>query len=128
MRSMNRNKRTFYYALLESVTDDVDEYGNITGEHTLTYGKPQKFRANISAAKGEAETAEFGENLNYDRVIILNSDAPKIDEYSILWIDTFPEIKEDGTTDTPHDYIVNRVAKYLNSISLAVSKVDVSNE
>ena len=52
---------------------------------------------------------------------------PPIDEYSVLWIDKLPQLNEDGTTDTPHDYIVQRVARGLNSISIAVRKVSVSN-
>lgn len=126
MRCMNRNKQTFYYALFESVEDATDEYGNPIGEHKITYGNPQKFRANISAAKGETSTREFGESESYDKVIVMDKDAPNIDEYSVLWIDTLPEIAEDGTTDTPHDYIVKKVAKSLNSISIAISKVNVS--
>lgn len=126
MRCMNRNKQTFYYALFKSVENVIDEYGNVTGEHTVTYENPQKFNANISAAKGETSTREFGESEDYDKVIVMDKDAPDIDEYSILWIDTLPEIKEDGTTDTSHDYIVKKVAKSLNSVSVAISKVNVS--
>ena len=126
MKCMNRNKQVFYYALFESVEDTTDEYGNITGEHKITYGKPQKFRANISAAKGETSTREFGETENYDKVIVMDKEAPNIDEYSVLWIDTLPEITENGMTDTPHDYIVKKIAKSLNSISVAISKVKVS--
>ena len=44
-----------------------------------------------------------------------------IDEYSILWVDTLPRLNE----DIPHDYVVKQVARSLNSVSLAVSKVDV---
>jgi hypothetical protein len=57
----------------------------------------------------------------------MDIDAPPIDEYSVLWIDKLPQLNEDGTTDTPYDYIIQRVAKSLNSISIAVSKVTVSN-
>lgn len=126
MRCMNRNKQVFYYALFKSVEDTTDEYGNVTGEHKIIYGNPQKFRANISAAKGETSTREFGESESYDKVIVMDKDASNIDEYSVLWIDTLPEIAEDGTTDTPHDYIVKKVAKSLNSVSIAISKVNVS--
>lgn len=125
MRCMNRNKSVFYYALYERAENITDEYGNTTGEHELIYGPPQKYRANISAARGEADTREFGVNENYDKVIVMDIDAPKIDEYSVLWVDTMPVIKDDGTTDTPYDYIVKKVAKSLNSISIAICKVDV---
>lgn len=45
---------------------------------------------------------------------------------TVFWIDTLPEIAEDGTTNTPHDYIVKKVATSLNSVSIAVSKVSVA--
>ena len=44
---------------------------------------------------------------------------------TVFWIETLPEIAEDGSTDTPHDYIVKQVAMSLNSVSIAVSKVNV---
>ena len=92
----------------------------------MKHGNPIEFFANISAAKGETQTRQFGENESYDKVIVLDSDAPSIDEYSILWVDVIPELKEDGATDTPHDYVVKKVAKSLNVTSIAISKVNVS--
>ena len=64
----------------------------------------------------------------------MDNDAPPIDEYTVLWIDTVPQVDEDGalaTNDeneviTPHDYIVKKVARSLNSVSIAISKVNVS--
>ena len=45
-------------------------------------------------------------------------DCP-IEESSILWIDNLD-------TEKPHDYIVRKVAKGLNSIMYAVRKVNIS--
>lgn len=126
MRCLLRNKVKFFYALYEGKEAITDEYGNVTGEYAVKHGNPIEFSANISAAKGETQTRQFGENESYDKVIVLDSDAPSIDEYSILWVDVIPELKEDGTTDTPHDYVVKKVAKSLNVTSIAISKVSVS--
>lgn len=126
MKCMSRNKTKFFYALYEGKTPITDEYGNVTGEYDVQHGKPTEFYANISAAKGETQTRQFGENESYDKVIVLDSDAPSIDEYSILWVDVIPKLKEDGTTDTPYDYVVKKVAKSLNVTSIAISKVNVS--
>ena len=90
--------------------------------------------ANISAAKGETATRQFGESEEYDKIIVLDQSAPPIDEYSILWVDTMPELNDDGTLKendqgeviTPHDYTIKKVAKSLNVISVAISKVSVS--
>ena len=59
-------------------------------------------------------------------MIVLDDPQSPIASTSILWIDTLPEIADDGSTDTPHDYIVKQVARSLNSVSIAVSKVKVS--
>jgi hypothetical protein len=126
MRCMNRNKVKFFYALYLGKAPIKDEYGNDTGEYEVKHGSPVEFSANISAAKGETQTRQFGENEIYDKVIVMDENAPPIDEYSILWVDSTPTIKEDGTTETPHDYIVKKVAKSLNVVSVAISKVVVS--
>jgi hypothetical protein len=49
-----------------------------------------------------------------------------VTESSIWWIDTLPDIAEDGSTKTPHDHIVKRVAPSLNSMSIAVSRVSIT--
>lgn len=134
MRCMNRNKVHFFYALYEGKTEIVDEYGNATGQYEVTHSDPVEFFANISAAKGETQSRQFGENEAYDKVIVMDNEAPGIDEYSVLWVDTMPELdkdghlakNDDGEVITPHDYIVKKVARSLNNVSIAVSKVNVN--
>ena len=125
MRCMTRNKTEFYYASYIGETDITDDYGNLTGEIDIAYEKPTKIFGNISAAQGEVQSREFGESESYDKVIVLDDRNAPIDEYSILWIDTLPHLNENGSTDTPHDYIVKKVARSLNGVSIAISKVDV---
>ena len=124
MRCMARNKTAFYYALYTGQTEIVDEYGNATGQYSVTYGNPVKMFGNVSAAQGEMQTRQFGDSETYDKVIVLDDPNTPIDEYSILWVDT-PPVMDGGSTVTPHDYIVRRVAKSLNSVSIAISKVSV---
>jgi len=125
MRCMDRNKIPFYYALYDTKVEIEDDYGNKTGQYELSYGNPIRCKANISAAMGETQSRQFGDSISYDKVFVLDEPNTAIDEYSVLWIDTVPQIKADGTTDTPHDYIVKKVARSLNSVSIAVSKVNV---
>ena len=125
MRCMVRNKTTFYYASYIGETEIIDEYGNRTGEFSLTYGKPTRVSGNVSAAQGEMQSRQFGESESYDKVIVLDDRNAPIDEHSILWVDTLPHLNEDGSTDTPHDYIVRRVARSINGVSIAIGKVDV---
>lgn len=125
MRCLSRNKKIFYYALFNGKSEVRDENGLLTGSYKLTYGSPVRSAANISAAQGETNMRQFGENIPYDKVIVMDSPDISIDEYSILWIDRLPVLKNDGTTDTPYDYVVKKVARSLNSVSLAVAKVNV---
>ena len=134
MRCMARNKVKFWYALFVKQVPHKDEYGNVTSEMDVIHGNPVKGFANISAAKGETETRQFGENVAYDKVIVMDNAAPVFDEYSILWVDREPELAEDGSlalddegeVKTPHDYVVRKVARSLNSVSYAISKVNVT--
>lgn len=125
MRTLVRNKIRIYYANYRDKIPLKDEYGNKTGEYDIIYDNPVEIKANVSAARGEATTRQFGEDESYDRVIVLDDPKIPITATSILWIDTLPEIAEDGSTETPHDYIVKQVATSLNSVSIAVSKVNV---
>lgn len=126
MRGLVRNKRDFYFALYQGKEELKDEFGKRTGEFAVIYSKPIRCRGNISAAQGEMQTRQFGDFITYDKVIVLCDKNTQIDEYAILWIDTLPEIKADGYTDTPHDYIVKKVANSLNVVSIAISKVKVN--
>ena len=126
MRSMVRNKSTFYYASYIGETEIQDKDGNATGEYSVSYGNPIKCKGNVSAAQGEMQSRQFGESESYDKVIVLDDRNTPIDEYSLLWVDTLPHLNEDGSTDTPHDYVVRRVAKSLNGVSIAIGKVDVT--
>lgn len=133
MRCMVRNKSYFYYALYDGQTELKDEYGNATGQYDISYADPVKTLGNVSAAQGEIQSRQFGDSETYDKVIVLDNPSTPIDEYSILWVDTVPELTEDGhlvldgkgEVKTPHDYIVKKVARSLNGVSIAISKVAV---
>lgn len=146
MINLKRNLRTFYYCLYSDSTPILDEYGNETGENIVTYSEPVQMLASISPATGQSNTEQFGNLDNYDKVIVTTDMNCPIDENSVLFIDKVP----DGTQVTTHtvtgsnalygsdlivsdlvevpayDYIVRRVAKSLNVISIAVRKVNVS--
>lgn len=119
MRTLKRNKQTIYYALYEGKEPVYDEYGNPTGEYEVFYSEPVLLRINVSAARGEYSTRQFGEIENYDKILLTDDVNVPISETSILWIDNL-DISE------PHDYVVKKIAKSLNSVSIAVSKVSVS--
>ena len=126
MRNMMRNQSKFYYALYIESKETIDEYGNHAGEYELIHGNPIKALGNVSSARGETQVKQFGKSESYDKVIVLDNPNTPINEYSILWVDTLPHLNQDGTTDTPHDYVVVRKAVSLNSVSLAIRKVLVT--
>lgn len=139
MKCLHRNKRPFYYCLYKGEIEILDEYGNLIGEKIVTYEDDVMEMANISTATGQSNTEQFGNLENYDKVIVIDDLDCPIDENSVLFIDKEPEYKDaeynkqtaititGATVKVPvYDYIVRRVAKSLNSISVAVSKVKVS--
>lgn len=121
MRGLLRNKTKFYYALYDKRNEITDEYGNKTGQYEIVYGSPVEMYGNVSSAVGEMQSRQFGESESYDKVIVLDDVNTPIDEYSVLWVDTLPLSDE-----TPHDYVVKKIARSLNSVSIAISKVDVN--
>lgn len=126
MRTMTRNRRTFYEAALDTVTMGQDADGNYT-EEVKTYSTPTERKGVITPANGQADTNLFGANEIYDKVITLNLGENYLAVGSILWVDTMPEIDEEtGKTDTPYDYIVVKVAESLNFVNVAIRKVNVS--
>ena len=42
---------------------------------------------------------------------------------SVFWVDTKPVLKEDGTTDTPYDHVIYRIAGSLNWRACQIARV-----
>ena len=118
METQEINEQKFYYATYSGRTMVTDSSNNYTGESKVTYSDPISAWANISAARGEASVEQFGADVRYDKIIVSCDTSLPIDETSIIWIDK--------PITGPHDYIVKKVAKSLNVVSIAISKVDVS--
>lgn len=124
MKTLNRNQTSFWYLLYDHKEPVKDEWGNESGESKIFYKDGIESKANISAATGSAQVEQFGNFAGYDKVIVTDDLSCPIDENTVLFIDKKPEYSEDGTP--LYDYIVKRVARSLNSVSYAVSKVSVS--
>lgn len=121
MKTLKRNQTTIYYANYESTeaTTVVDEYGNPleSGEKMVVRTDPIAIDLVVSPASGVIADEMFGGLQDYDRILVTEKGCP-IDEYSVLWI-------EAPITES-HDYIVKKVAKSLNFVAYAVSRVEVS--
>lgn len=121
---MERNKSTFYYLLYDEKVPVYDADGYETGEQTVSYSEAVSMQANISAATGQSQVEQFGNLENYDKVIVTDDMTCPINENTVLFVDKEPTYDSEGKP--AYDYTVRRVAKSLNSISIAIRKVNVS--
>ena len=131
MRCLERNKVPFYYCIRTGSEVQQDEYGNETGEVTPVYSEPVRLRANISWATGRADTEQFGVNLDYDRVIVMDMYTAPLDENkrslitetTVLFVDKEPEFKDGYPL---FDYVVKRVSPSKHYVSIAIKRVEVT--
>ena len=72
MRDLEINKQLIYYAQPLPPQPILDEDGYETGEmdYTVT-SEPKPYRINISSAKGEMATRQFGELEEYDKIMVI---------------------------------------------------------
>lgn len=122
MKCLERNKTVFWYCLYNGKTPITDADSNETGEYKVAYSTAVMCRGNVSPAQGEAQVEQFGNSIDYDKVIILEDKNCPITEDTVLFVDRQPTYDSQG--NPLFDYIVKRVAKSLNSgISYAITKV-----
>ena len=142
MRTMNINKRGFWFCNYVGKEEIHDINGNYSGEYVLIYEGPVRMEANISPAAGSSSVEQFGNLDNYDKVIVTDDINCPIDENTVLFVDKAPETTEIITYEEDpeepgtyieaamavplYDYTVRRIAKSLNSVSIAIQKVSVS--
>lgn len=130
-----RNQQKFWYALYNATAEGYED--SVQVSTYPTYHNPVEACGNISAAKGTVLAQQFGDDDQYDKVIILGDRDTPIDEHSVLWIDSVPQLDANGALVldangrevTPYDYVVKRVGRGLpgfGAVSIAVSKVNVS--
>lgn len=124
MKCLERNKTLFYYANYSGEEAITDSGNYETGESRTIYTTPVACMANVSPATGNSSVEQFGNSVQYDKVIVTDDLNCPIDEHTVLCIDSPPAYDDDG--NLLFDYIVRKVSKSLNSISIAVSKVEVS--
>ena len=136
----------FYYCLYEKTDNIYDEDGQKLPEQVAYYKDPVRMMANISPASGSVQAEQFGNLDGYDKVIVTCDMTCPIEENTVLFIDKKPEfadavtheviesttlfgddeVYEKGIKVPVYDYVVRRVARSINSISIAVQKVSVS--
>lgn len=126
MRLQQRNLKSIWYCLYAGKQAVTDDDGYETGEYEVTYQTPVQIKCNVSPAMGQSQLGMFGNLESYDKVIVIDDMSCPIDENTVLFIDRVPT-RKDGVYVFNYDYVVRRVAKSLNSIAIAVSKVKVDS-
>lgn len=116
MRTLERNKRKYYYAVPMGTEEIKDEWGNLTGEVKKIYSEPKEAYENISASTGNETTQIFGNITAYARVLVDSQNV--LSEGCRVWFGV--EI------DKPHNYEVIKVADSKNEILVALQEVTVS--
>lgn len=130
MKALARNRQTLYYALPTGLVNVTDSDGFYTGEQTVSYATPVGVEMNISPATGRTVLEWFGIATNYSKVLVTDDMACPITEDTILWIGIEPTttVTNNGQTtvvNNPHNYVVSKIAKSLNSIAYGVTEVSV---
>ena len=117
MQGAFRNKRKIWYAnLIER--EEILRDGRHTGQYRSVYTNPIPLWINRSTTSGltnnniagRVEREMYGQQLDYNVTLNPIPDSCDMNEQSVLWIDTPPVIKEDGSTDTPFDHIITRIS------------------
>lgn len=121
MRTIQRNKRTIYYALYSGITEVVDDEGNYTGEQTVSYGEVVTARMNVSGGRGQAEIELFGVDNPFTRTAVTDDMTTAFDTDTIFWFEADP-------TTEPHNYRCTGVAKTINQVVIALAEVDIQTD
>lgn len=126
MRELSRNKQELYYATYKAKTEVTDDYGNKTGEYTISYNSPVKASWNVAFADSDAEVEMFGIDSKNILRIVADKDCP-VDDASILWFGITPH--DPFAENAPdHNYKVVGARPSLNGFMFYASKIDTFAE
>lgn len=126
MRTLVKNAQPIWYSNYSSKTELTDEDGNSLGEYEITYTAPTKTAWNVAYIESEADVQMFGVQASDTVVIVADKAGFTLTPESILWYGIAPTIKEDGTTDTAHNYRVVGIRPSLNTVRFYAQKVSVT--
>lgn len=120
MRGLMRNKRVVFYKNFVKTEYEEDETTHVkTGNKKAVYTNVKMVYATVSTPTGNAVLEMFGTNENYDKVVVIDMPDVEIGENSVLWLD------HQYGVDVPYDYIVKRIIRNHNFLTIGVRKVDV---
>ena len=117
MRTLKRNKRPVAFAFYAGVEELTDEWGNYTGEYTVSYTEPTKTRMNVSWGRGQADIALFGLTDTFARTATTEDLETPFNTETVFWVETDPDTE-------PFDYRVVAVSRTINQVVLALAEVE----
>lgn len=135
MRQLKREERGFWYSKYLGRVQGTDEEGRLTGEWTIAYSNPKRFVGTVSPRSGNTWGDGFGIGVDCDRTLIIDQIGLGIDETCILWVDSEPELNEDGSLKNdedgvmtvPNDYTIVMAGESYNYTALAIKKAETND-
>ena len=125
MRNLARDTQTVYLSRFGGLVRQTDAQGRLTGKNIPQMSEPEAFSPSVSMARGEAQGAYFGMNLDYDKVLTIDDHDFAVKESDKLWIDASPGDPEDESYPNEHDYVVMKVAHKGDFTVIAAKHVEV---
>lgn len=119
MKVLKQNRQTTYYALYLG-DEEVIKDGFRTGRYEPRYSGPVEFKVNVSATMGHSYVRPFGLWGDFSAVMVTDDMETPFDLNTIFWV------HKDPATE-PHNYIVVRVSRSLNSTTIALKEVDIDD-
>ena len=104
MRMLEKNKRTMWYALYESMTTQYDANGDETGDPEVGYSAPVEFEAVLSPGRGYSGGAGttsqniYGIDIDAERRIVTDDLDIPICETTLIYLHT-PRTLPNGKAD-----------------------------
>lgn len=99
MRDLKKNQRKIWYSLYDGKKPILDEFGDETGDFEVYYTKPKQLDISLSTGHGTAYANVFGADVEYSRTIMTTDTKLPITETSLVWYETEPLYKADGSVD-----------------------------
>lgn len=119
MRCLARDKSTVWVSLYEESVEELDADGLRTGNHVTRRSDPFEIDASVSAARGSVYEDGFGQDVAYDRSVLIEDVDTPVSESTVMWIDADPAVDE-------WDYKVSAIARTPNVVKVAVKRREVS--
>lgn len=74
----------FEYIPFDGTETDLNEYGEHTGEFRPAYGRPIRYRGNISSPSGQTQMTFYGEDIRYSHTLVMHDPNADINEYGLI--------------------------------------------